>query len=101
MYQNSKKSSNYIYQYFAICELMTSIVQQYCKIIERLIEGRRGDEVELFWQCIHNGRTFHSYHEEEKGEQLAKNIAGEQENNSTDDICYLENICRSEQPYIS
>ena len=80
---------------------MTSIVQQYCKIIEWLIEGRPGDEVEMFWQCVHNGGTFHSFHEEEKGELSAKNIAGEQQNNSTDDICYLENICRSEQPYIS
>ena len=101
MYQNSKKSNNYIYQYFAMCELITSIVRQYCKIIERLIERRPGDEVELIWQCIQNGGTFHSFHEEEKGELLAKNIAAEQPNNSTDDICYFENICRSEQPYIS
>ena len=34
-----------------------------------------GDEVELFWRWLQNGRTFHSFHEEEVGELLAKNTA--------------------------
>ena len=34
-----------------------------------------GDEVELFWKWLQNSRTFHSFHKEEVGELLAKNIA--------------------------
>ena len=85
-----------------ICELMTSIMQQNCQIIERLIKKtwRRGWVVLVMnskWQIISliSG--------EEIGELLAKNIARfQQEDNSTDNICYLENIfCRTEQAFIS
>ena len=38
--------------------------------------------------------------EEEIGELLAKNIARTDKDNSTDDIYYLEKICRTEQPFI-
>ena len=85
-----------------ICELMTSIMQQNFQIIERLIKKtwRRGWVVLVMnskWQIISliSG--------EEIGELLAKNIARfQQEDNSTDNICYLENIfCRTEQAFIS
>ena len=36
---------------------------------------RPGDEAEWFWQWLQNGRTLHSFHEEEIDEQFAKNIA--------------------------
>ena len=41
------------------------------------------------------GGTFYSFHDE----LLTKNIATE-EDNSTDNICYLGYICRPEQPLI-
>ena len=41
---------------------MKSMVQQNCQIIEQLTE-------------IQNGRTFYSFHKEEIGELLAKNVA--------------------------
>ena len=81
---------------------MTSIMQQNCQIIERLIKKtwRRGWVVLVMnskWQIISliSG--------EEIGELLAKNIATfQQEDNSTDNICYLENIfCRTDQAFIS
>ena len=53
---------------------MTSIVQHNCQIIEQLTE-KTWVEVELFWQWVQNGGTFYSFHEEEIGELLAKNIA--------------------------
>ena len=47
-------------------------------------------------------QSFHSFHEEETGEPLATQKKQEQqEDKSTDDICYLENICTPEQPIIS
>ena len=52
---------------------------------------------------MQNGETFHSFHEEEIGELLAKKVtlrtAGRL--NSTEDICYLENICSTEESFIS
>ena len=52
---------------------------------------------------IQNGGTFHLFHEEKIGELLAKNTARrvKRELGWTDDICYLENICKTEQPFIS
>ena len=82
--------------------MMTSIMEQNCQIIERLIKKtwRRGWVVLVMnskWQIISliSG--------EEIGELLAKNIARfQQEDNSTDNICYLENIfCRTEQAFVS
>ena len=46
---------------------------------------------------IQNGGTFHSVHEEEIGELLAKNTA-RKVRRQLDDICYLENIYRTEKP---
>ena len=45
--------------------------------------------VELFWWWVQNGGKFHSFHEEEIGALL------------TDDICYLENICKIKEVFIS
>ena len=50
---------------------------------------------------IQNGGTFYSFHKEEIGEPLAKTQHKQQEDNSTDDVYYLENIYRTEQPFIS
>ena len=49
---------------------MTSVVQQNCLIIELLTEKTWG----RFWERVQNGVTLHSFHEEEIGELLAKNI---------------------------
>ena len=48
-----------------------------------------------------NGGTFHSFHQQQEiGELLAKTSQEQQEDNAKDDICYLENICETEQPLL-
>ena len=50
---------------------------------------------------IQNGWTFHSFHEKEQPNYWLKTYQEQQEDNSRDDIRYLENICGTEQPFIS
>ena len=48
-----------------------------------------------------NGETFYAFHQEEIGELLSKTWQEQQEDHSKDDICYWENICGAERPFIS
>ena len=45
-----------------------------------------------------NGGHFFRSKTEELGEIIVKTWQEQQEDNSKGDICYLENICRAEQP---
>ena len=74
---------------------MTSIVQQNCQIIKLLTEKtwERGLVVSVV-----STSTFHSFHEQEIGELLAKNIARRQLDGRH---LLLENICAGEQLCIS
>ena len=73
---------------------MTLTFQQNCQIIEWLTEKTWGwGWVVLFlFRKLTNGSTFHSFHKEELGELLAKNIARTAKRQLTDNICELENI---------
>ena len=46
-----------IWKNFAICELMTSMVQQNCQVIEPLTE-KTWEEVELFWSWVQKWRNI-------------------------------------------
>ena len=52
---------------------------------------------------MQNDETFHSFHEEEIGELLAKKVTlrTARRLNLTEDICYLENICSTESPKLA
>ena len=59
-----------------------------------------GTRLTCFGSEYKTAEYFTRFMSEELGELLTKNIAGRQEDNSTDCICYLGNICRTEQPFI-
>ena len=72
----------------------------HCRQTEQLAEKNWGRG----WVALvagQNGVPFHSFHEEEMGELLAKNIAKTKKDYSKDDIWFLENICSTEQSSVS
>ena len=75
---------------------MVSKVQPGCRLLNRW-PGKPGDEVELFWLFEQNGRTIAEHFTRFTAKYCLKTSQEQQEDNSTDNICYLEYICRPEQ----
>ena len=80
---------------------MTSIVQQNCQIIEPPTEKTWGRGWDVFGSEYKKAEHLTRFTKKKWANYWLQLYQEQQEDNLTDAICYLENICSAEQPFIS